>query len=147
MLLAIAACTDASRVDVAAHLPSRIAPTMLRVTVTDGARSSTWTGADLAGMPSGRASRETRTFGQLGYGFELRDSLGMLISSGTLALPLRSDWDWGIDLFVQATNPAWSCFGCSGARAFPLAAPYQTTPQDSVWLAWGGNSIRHPVTY
>jgi hypothetical protein len=48
---------------------------------------------------------------------------------------------------VDSTNPTRLCFGCIGARAFPLAAAYQRTERDSVWLIWGGNYIRNPVIY
>jgi hypothetical protein len=48
---------------------------------------------------------------------------------------------------VDSLNPTRGCFGCMGVQAFPLAAPYQRTRSDSVWLVWGGNSIRNPAIY
>jgi hypothetical protein len=68
-------------------------------------------------------------------------------ASGTVTLDLRSDWAWGANVVVDPLSPLRGCFGCEGARSFPLAARYRRTAADSVWIFWGGNSISHPVVY
>ncbi|MEO8564029.1 MAG: hypothetical protein ABI601_18255 [bacterium] len=48
---------------------------------------------------------------------------------------------------MDSLDPTRYCFGCLGARAFPLAAEYRRSTNDSVWVVWGGNSFKNPVIY
>lgn len=119
---------------------------LLTVMLSDGARPRVL-GPDEIGAP-GRSGREfaTRRKGELYVSFRFAAS-GVILSAGEATVPLRSDWRYGFDIRVDSTNPTRLCFGCIGARAFPLAAAYQRTARDSVWLIWGGNYIRNPVIY
>lgn len=119
---------------------------LLSVTMSDGARTRVLT-LDDVGAP-GQYGREfaTRRQGDLRIGFRFASS-GLTLSEGEATVPLRSDWRYGFDIRVDSLDPTRLCFGCMGARAFPLAAAYRRTAGDSVWLIWGGNSIRNPVIY
>ncbi|HUF65430.1 MAG TPA: hypothetical protein VMM17_05580, partial [Gemmatimonadaceae bacterium] len=69
------------------------------------------------------------------------------VSAGALDLPLRSDWRYGIEIIPDSLDPARQCFGCLGSRAFALAEPYRVAASDSVYIVWGGNSIKDPVVH
>lgn len=119
---------------------------LLSVTLSDGA-SLRMLGPDEIGAP-GRPGPEyaTRRRGELYVSFRFATP-GGIVSAGEATVPLRSDWRYGFDIRVDSLDPTRLCFGCIGARAFPLAAAYQRTVRDSVWLVWGGNYIRNPVIY
>ena len=68
-------------------------------------------------------------------------------SRGSVRLDLRRDWIWGVEIRIDSLDPTRECFGCAGSRSFPLAREYQRSVRDSVWMVWGGNSIRNPVIY
>lgn len=68
-------------------------------------------------------------------------------SDGTISLPARSDWSWGVDITIDSLNPTRFCFGCMGSQSFPLDARFRRNARDSVWVVWGGNSISNPVIY
>ena len=72
----------------------------------------------------------------------VRDSLGTVLSSGNLSFNIRSDWIWFIDVWFAQPNPLGTCFGCMGAKAFPISVP--KTPPDTMFLVWAGNSIKNP---
>lgn len=120
--------------------------TLLSVTLSDGGDARALSLAEL-GAP-GRPGREfaTRRRGNLQVAFRFA-AAGVTLSEGDAIVPLRSDWGYGFSIRVDSLNPTRGCFGCMGVQAFPLAAPYQRTRSDSVWLVWGGNSIRNPAIY
>ncbi len=72
---------------------------------------------------------------------------GEPISEGSVSLPLRSDWAWSISFHPSSVNPYEFCFGCSGYESFSLAETYRDTVADSLYVIWGGNSIKNPVIY
>lgn len=119
---------------------------LLTVTLSDGARARMLR-PDEIGAP-GQPGQEfaTRQQGELAVAFRFA-STGTTISEGKVEVPLQSDWRYGFSLHVDSLNPMRLCFGCMGARAFPLPPAYQRTARDSVWLVWGGNYIRNPVIY
>lgn len=84
--------------------------------------------------------------GQLDVEFTLSDH-GAAVANGSVRVDLRPDWAWGFRILVDSANPTRLCFGCEGARAFPLAESHRRSAVDSVWIVWGGNSIKHPVVY
>jgi hypothetical protein len=89
----------------------------------------------------------TATHGTLRFTYALTTSSGDTVSEGTLVLPLRSDWRWGIDVIPDSINPIQQCFGCEGSRSFALAPGFQGPRVDSIFVLWGGNSIKNPVVY
>jgi hypothetical protein len=91
---------------------------------------------------------ETRNDGTLLVGYKLKESDGDAVSEGQVALGLRKDWRWGIDIFHRDRNPYNFCFGCFGCESFPILIPaYMASDSDSVFVVWGGNSISNPVIY
>jgi len=129
---------------------------MLSITISDG--SSTWRyGPSSLRSYLGAWSTpeiETRNEGTLIVQYQFRDSDGVkdsdgsFVSGGQVALDLRRDWRWGIDIFHRDQNPIHGCFGCFGYKAFPILDPaYVTSNADSVFVLWGGNSISNPVEY
>jgi hypothetical protein len=80
--------------------------------------------------------------------YQFKDSNGALVSGGRIALDLRKDWGWGIDIYHTDRNPYHMCMGCFGYESFPiLGSAYLTGDGDSVFVIWGGNSISNPVEY
>ena len=119
---------------------------LLSVHVTDGRRLYTIRGRDLGGPDREGARFATRTSGTLWLRFRMSDG-SAVASEGEVELPLRADWSYGVEFRVAADDPTRLCFGCQGARAFPLAPAYRRLPAESLWVVWGGNSIRNPVVY
>jgi hypothetical protein len=119
---------------------------LLTVHVTDGRRLYTIRGRALGGPDREGASFATRTSGTLWLRFRMADG-SAVASEGEVELPLRADWSYGVEFRVAADDPTRFCFGCQGAKAFPLAAAFRGLPADSLWVVWGGNSIRNPVVY
>jgi hypothetical protein len=72
---------------------------------------------------------------------------GSLLASGETQLMLESDWRWGVTVWWTNRDPALDCFGCTGRVAIPLPEGMQTSPSDSLYIVWGGNSIRNPAIY
>ncbi|HEX8666811.1 MAG TPA: hypothetical protein VF727_00385 [Allosphingosinicella sp.] len=64
--------------------------------------------------------------------------------SGSVELPLRPDWIWGVSLHVTARDPREGCMGCLGVRSFPLSG---APAGEQLHLVWGGNSISAPAVY
>jgi hypothetical protein len=143
-------CGDEARIGAEARLDPPLAVDMLSVTVRDGDRIWTWHGSDFRGTVEsptpGTPPRVTRTNGTLEVSFALEAS-DKTVSSGSITLPLREDWVWGVTVTAATTDPQEGCFGCFGSKAFPLAEGYRTPEGDSIWLVWGGNSISDPAIY
>lgn len=118
----------------------------LTVTVTESGRNRLLVGEDIGSNERQAPEFPTGVDGTLRVAFELAPS-GATASRGAVEVPLRPDWRYGFDIFVDSLNPALECFGCQGSRAFPLAPQYRRSARDSVWLVWGGNWIKHPVIY
>ncbi len=109
----------------------------------------TLTGTDFA---SPEAANRTQPFatpksGTLQVQFTLTDSTGDHLSSGAISLDIRSDWRWSVELVLSNQNPLNGCFGCIGYRSFPVDSVFQKAAKDSLYVIWGGNSIKHPVIY
>jgi len=124
---------------------------MLKVKVDDGRRVWNLTGADfhLAGGNQYNAPiLQTANQGTLVVSYSLIPlGSAAAVSTGTIELPLRSDWAYGVDIKPDTADPRRFCLGCAGSKAFPLAPEFRTLQADSVYLVWGGNSISHPVIY
>jgi hypothetical protein len=124
---------------------------MLPVTVRDGDRVAHWAGTDFRTgtddpVPS-TPEVETATSGpDLDVSYRL-ESAGTVLSTGTVALPRKSDWHWSVTIWAATTSPEEGCFGCFGSRAFALADGFRPLERDSIWLVWSGNSINDPGIY
>lgn len=128
--------------------PGRLEPGMVTVRFSDGAGTRTVSGDDFVGNDQRADTREfaTRNRGTLEVLVEVEAETG-LVASGTLDLPLQPDWRWSINFFLDERNPHDSCIGCFGYLSSPLLEAYSTSPAESLWLTWGGNSISNPVVY
>lgn len=78
--------------------------------------------------------------------FSFQDN-NIIISEGSLQLPLRMDWGWGVSFHIDNKNPAKTCFGCLGYKVFPINKKYRESENDSLYVIWGGNSISSPGIY
>ena len=141
---------DQARVTINAWLPPPLTRDMLHVRVTDGSREWALVGADFhsrGGPQHNGPELKTRMRGTLRVHYTLSAPDQQIVSTGSVEIPLKRDWQWGVDIRPDSANPARMCFGCSGSQAFPLHPSYRTIHADSVYVVWGGNSIKHPVIY
>jgi hypothetical protein len=147
-LVLISCNNEDSKISAVARLDPPLAVRMLTMTLRDDNREWSWRGTDfhssLEWPTPTTTERDTRTRGEIEISFRL-EAAGTTVSEGRVALPLRADWRWGVQVVSATSDPAKACFGCSGSRAFPLAPEYRGPDRDSVWLLWGGNSIREPA--
>ena len=151
LVLLLGACGDEARISVSAALAPPLTVQMLEVTVRDGGRLIRWTSSDFKSsgdvpVPSTPEIGTATSGPDLELTFRL-ESAGTLISTGTVLLPRRSDWLWGVSIFTATTDPQENCFGCVGSQAFPLPEAFRPAGQDSIWVVWGGNSINDPAIY
>ncbi|HJQ52316.1 MAG TPA: hypothetical protein VJ825_00620 [Gemmatimonadaceae bacterium] len=148
----LAGCTSGeAKIRVDAWLPAPLSPAMLTVNVSDGRSSRTLTGGDfqlVGGFQYHGPTIETSNQGTLKIDYVLVPVGSTVpVSSGSVELPLRPDWSYGVTIRPDSADPRRFCFGCQGAKAFPLAPAFRISQTDSIYVVWGGNSIRHPVIY
>jgi hypothetical protein len=117
LAFALSGCGDEARIRVSARLVAPLTLEMLTVTVRDGHRVVHRAGADFKTgtddpIPSS-PEVETATSGpDLEISFRL-ESAGAVLSTGTVVLPRRTDWRWGVTVSAATTSPEAGCFGCS----------------------------------
>jgi hypothetical protein len=90
---------------------------------------------------------ETGTSGTFSIDFTLLLDGAGTTTTGTVALPLRGDWRWGVDLILSEEDPTATCFGCMGRLAFDVDPVMGYPATMKLWVVWGGNSISNPVVY
>jgi hypothetical protein len=148
VFLGLIACnSDDARLAVSvSSMPPSLTTSEVRYRIVAGAKA--WT-ATLPATSSGTPGREfdTPTSGTARVAFTMVLPGGREVSAGEVTVALRGDWTWGFDLSAATQDPARTCFGCSGSKAFALPADLRSAGRDSLWLVWGGNSIKHPVVY
>jgi hypothetical protein len=140
----LAGCDETSRISAVARLDPPLTINMLTVSARDKDRDWTWRGPDFRSSlerptPTTR-ERETGTEGEIQVSFRLQ-AKGETVSEGSVSLPLRRDWSWGVQVVSATADPGQACFGCTGSKAFPLAREYRGPERDSVWILWGGHAI------
>ena len=137
---------DEARASVGYRGTAAIPPSAVTLTIDGPGTTATFHGAELPSQGTAVRTPEVATSvsGNMTIGFTLATPQGDL-SRGSVTLPLRPDWNWGVDVVVDTVNPARLCLGCVGSKSFPLKVP--RTPTDSVWMVWGGNSLSNPVVY
>ena len=140
----LAGCNETSRISAVARLDPPLTINMLTVNARDKDRNWTWRGPDFRSSlewptPTTR-ERETGTEGEIQVSFRLQ-AKGETVSEGSVSLPLRRDWSWGVQVVSATADPGQACFGCTGSKAFPLAREYRGPERDSVWVLWGGHAI------
>ena len=146
--MALTACGDDARLSVSVRsMPAPLSTSEVRYRIDAGARA--WT-ATLPAASTGLAPQrefDTPTSGSARVAFTMVLPVGREASAGDVTVALRGDWSWGFELIAATEDPARTCFGCYGSKAFALPADLRAAGRDSLWLVWGGNSIRHPVVY
>lgn len=115
------------------------------VTLSDGLHRYALTGAALIGTGY-PPSYQTKASGTLLVQVDMADAAGA-VATGNVQLPLRDDWGYGISVAIDSVNPIRFCFGCLGGKSFSLRRDVGRSARDSMWITWGGNSIKNPVTY
>ena len=90
---------------------------------------------------------ETGTSGTFPIDFTLLHGGVATTTAGTVGLPLRGDWMWGVDFFLSEADPTLTCFGCMGRLEFDVDPVLGYPPEVKLWVVWGGNSISNPVLY
>ena len=114
------------------------------VTVSDGF----WVHAFVlneTGKSTGRIS--TKTSGTLMIDVSIRVDGTETGTHGTIQLPLKKDWRWGIDLFIREDDPISGCFGCVGSQSYDLDPILGYDEKERLYVLWGGNWISNPVEY
>ncbi len=154
LLLASAGCNltegdDDSQIRLSIQGNTDLLRRSLSVTIISSGWIQGVTGRDFGTPDAATYTRifETPHSGNLRVDFRMQDSLGGHQNSGSISLDIRPDWIWDVDFVIGSRNPYYFCFGCLGSRSFALDSVYQSTPSDSLFLVWGGNSIKHPVIY
>jgi hypothetical protein len=145
----LAACSnDQSKADAAYMGRTELPPSAVVLRIDAAGRVRTFRGADLetSGLQVRTPTVSTATGGTLRVSYVLGPA-DAEASRGEVSLGLRDDWGWGVTVQIDSANPTRFCFGCMGAQSFPLAAAYRRSAKDSVWMTWGGNSIKNPVVY
>jgi len=149
---ALLACSgDEARVQIAFWARDPLTIGMLNVRVQDGRHAYVLGREDFRdrrGVPFyDSPDLSTATRGTLRVGYALIASNGDTASVGDIELLLRPDWRWGIDIIPDSADPMQPCFGCQGSRGFRLSPTFRGPRVDSVFVLWGGNSIKKPVVY
>jgi hypothetical protein len=89
----------------------------------------------------------TRQSGTLRIVLKIYDDDRETGTVGTLELPLKNDWFWGVDVSFQENNPIDVCFGCFGSKEYELDPVLGYDDNQRLFIVWGGNSIKNPVLY
>jgi hypothetical protein len=137
-------CNQTSRISAVARLDPPLTISMLTISAREKDRGWTWRAPDFRSSlewptPTTR-ERETGTKGEIQLSFRL-ETKGETVSEGSVSLPLRRDWRWGVQVVSATSDPGPACFGCTGSKAFPLAKEYRGPERDSVWILWGGHAL------
>jgi hypothetical protein len=69
---------------------------------------------------------------------------GRAVSQGSIDLPLKQDWTYGISLRVTGGNPVEGAMGVIGVRSFPIEGATSAN-SEKLHIVWGGNSISAPL--
>lgn len=149
--LLIAACTDGPGAELTVGVAGQTDLLRPRLTVfaTAGRWQQSWRGSEIGSdeAPNHSMPVQTPDAGTLQIRAVLNAADGELLAAGEADLVLESDWRWGVTVWWTDRDPALECFGCMGRIAIPIPAELRSNPSDSLYLVWGGNSIRNPVVY
>jgi hypothetical protein len=147
LVILAAACGPSALVFVDYPGGTQLPLEMLSVTIDDGGETKVLRGDDIGGS-SHRRGRPvpTKPEGVMRVSFRF-EAQGVVASEGAVEVPLRDDRAYGFEILLDSVNPMPRWFGIQEARAFPLARRYQRSAADSIWVLWGTNSIKNPVTF
>jgi hypothetical protein len=150
--LGLAACNNDARISVAAQpMSTALNTSEVRYRIDAGGRQWNLTLPPIpVDVVAGRRTAgqiDTPTSGQALVSFTITLPGGREVASGSALVDLRSDWVWDFDVYAATEDPRRQCFGCVGSKAFALPEELKSAGRDSVWLVWGGNTIKHPRIY
>lgn len=138
-----------SQVQFGVHGRDEVLRPLLTTTATAGDWSAELRGDEIGTIeaPHRGEPLDTPTRGTLEITVVLARPGEAPMASTTVALEIREDWLWGVDVHLSDQNPTQGCFGCLGHEA--VAVPDDLIPEvaDSLFVVWGGNSISSPVVY
>ncbi len=130
---------------------SQLNVNMLKITFNDGSSTRSVNGSqfyiDSTFLQYHTNWYTTPLSGTLSLSYILTDTTGDTISQGSAAIPLKSDWAWQFDICPDHHNPYYYSFGVVGFKAFSINPAYCDSTTDSIFVLWGGNSIKNPVVY
>lgn len=87
------------------------------------------------------------TSGKLAITARLINSEQEPVVTNVIKLPLHSDLQYSITVYIGSYNPMETCFGCQGSKAVSLDSILNFFATDSLYIVWGSNSIENPVQY
>lgn len=147
LILATAACGEEALVSYSFATEADFPVEGLFVEFRDGEQTRLLTSADFGGPGHPRTPEfSTRDSGTLRTRFWYVAGVDTVFS-GAFDLELHPDFRWGVSFARATADPTLQCFGCAGRLVFPIDAQLQTTPEDSLWVVWSGNSISDPVVF
>ena len=124
---------------------------MLKIIFNDGSSARSINGSqffiDSSFMQYHTNWHTTPLSGSLSMNYILSDTTDDTISQGFVEIPLKADWAWQFDICPGHHNPYYYSFGVTGFKAFPINPSYCDSTTDSIFVLWGGNSIKNPVAY
>lgn len=147
----LGACNDEARLSVAVQpMAPPLNTAEIRYRIEIGGRRWQFTlpaSATANGVRQTSGEFQTPTSGTARVMFSVVLPDGREVASGDASVAARGDWAWGFDLFAATTDPRRMCFGCVASKSFALPVDLRTDGRDSLWLVWGGNTIKHPRIY
>lgn len=140
---------DSSEVQLSIHGNTETLKKVINIELNANGWNKSLNGSDFG---TSNSSNYTQSFvtpksGNLQVKFTLLDSTGIKLNAGVIYLPIKSDWRWSINFVLSKYNPFYHCFGCIGYSSFGINSEFQSTKDDSLFIVWGGNSIKNPVIY
>lgn len=151
LILILIGCSpeDTSEIHLSLQGNNTILRKAIKVEMTAGGLNTTLYGKDFSSPDSQLCTKTfiTPTSGSIFIKFTLSDAIRGELNSGVITLNAKPDWHWSVDFQLSSENPFNGCFGCVDYKAFPIDSVFQTSNQDSLFIIWGGNSIKNPVIY
>jgi hypothetical protein len=135
-----------------ALLPGGDTSTVLTVVVRDGGRVRTTRSTEWAGEARNQWGPylETATADSLHATGILQSAAGDTLATGTVALPLRADWWWGVRWDVARVSDIRSQPGVDSTRYtsyFPLRSDAGQADPRALYVRVGIRSIRNPTPH
>lgn len=145
LLLFLVGCSGEARVRFAVpYHPLAEDPPSVMVTFRDG-DGIRWVELDSSNPSAGPFS--TKTSGDLEVKISILSAGSGTIKAGSITLPLKDDWGWGVDFYISGDDPGNDCFGCFGSESFTLDPALGYEEDKKLFIVWGGNSISNPAVY
>lgn len=152
----LGACGDGARMEVELFPADRFPEVTLEVEDRNGTRTLDRSDLDRPpglGEPDELriASLSTGPFpvaegGPLTVRVQVTDQ-GEGVASSAVTFPAREAFRWSVDVAFLVEDPTEGCFGCLGARSFPVAASFRSAPAESLRVWWAGRREGSDVVF